>query len=1525
MSVSLAPDWAQHFHPENGVGFASGYYVYVYESGTTDYKVSYTDPSQTSVHTQPIVLNSQGRYPGKGLYLVDDEAYTLVFSKELLPGGTPIHSVDEVYGVGTGGGDVDISLPSQTVLGNISAGTTDGYPVDIESDIDTADDANIPNVELVRNALDEKLDNSGDNTYTGNLDIDGSLTVNGEPIDTKKVKVSSNDSTEGFLEDKIVGAGDASVTTISEGGDEKIQIEVTIPEEDYRTKVDAEDTDPGYLIDKIAAGAGITIDDGGDEIIISAFLQNETEMAAISLYKDAGGDFSFTPAYPFDMTGVSYNMDNLSDNETFTIASSKIASVDGGLYLITAQSTSSITDGSYADMVLVQYDSSDVELNRVRMRIENTTSDSDEENHNVAEAVFKLSAGDYVQFGYENYTGTIYLYDVTYSAIRLTATTPDGTGDAPYLTRWIAPNKLGQSSLKENVGNIWTSSAADNDPTFIGNCYDNIIIASNQAVIDNASGNTIIGSYPTAVNTINGGGASNLILGKDNTCASANTQYMLGNDNSSSNGAEGITIGYGNTHDANGETIVIGQNNDVSSCSVITVMGSENTNIVGGGEGVLIGNHNDSIIMGPVTAIVNNSTAGTQIGGDRVIIAADMDLSTIPGGKGVVIGTGDEAGVGSSWTQIMGEVLDNDGNHPTDGQFLTSNADGALEWHPDINMYDAVVHSEAEWIAAMESDTVSTIFVDTDDYFQTQDVTVGNIAKAIFSNRYKLNIGKTYTFQAQARFYTPVDTIGDTLILDGSASIYMTTLTSGQPTDVEVDTGVTLYYEYFNGGLGYASIGGTGTAEQLFWWNTNKNVAGIEKQGFPIDDTDAVMSIDEGTRTFSVTPSGTKFSFYIAGKQIIKTSVQSVTWADTQGRHFFYFDEDGVLQTTDTFTYDLVLDPSAYCSYIYWDVDAQEATLFTNQKHTDQFPARLIQTQDMVTGAEYAAGLGLTDLVVDANGSLDAHAQFGVDGGDIVDSDIITEITTKVSTQGFGVFYKDENDDVRRIVNSGFSVLTDIDAGIGSTGRLIYNDWGDAVTPLKVVPNGDYVLCHVFAIQNVNQTERIIAVLGNAYYSNEPQAKTGAETEMISIIEGYSLGIGGDLVPIATVIFQTNDSYTNTVKARVIAPDDGDYIDWRRTRALGTSGSTAEQYWSRDTSGADPILRPVNDGDWLTTQVLVLEEPDTEPNHAEGLLYYDSGAHSIQLDGETTGTSLSLGREQWCRAYNNTGAEIANGTVVYCQQGADESGYVVAQVALANANSKVTCTFVGIATETIANGDYGEVTISGAVQGINTSSWSNGDILYVSTTSGQMTNIAPAYPNFECKVGKVLASSTTDGVIHVSPDVDPPVGGGGAVQLGIETFPISLITDLYSNNLGSSNALYLSTLVFPTANMTVNYMSCFVTQTGANQGTRLGIYTPGASDTLIGQTVYKSDAFTIGVNTLAMTSPVTLTAGTPYLFAIQSSSNGTQFGYKSDGITTNRPNHLAAYDGFNPANPSAGMESPSARTQSGYRIWLSAS
>lgn len=80
----------------------------------------------------------------------------------------------------------------------------------------------------------------------------------------EKVKVSAYDTTEGYLNGKLVAGDHVTLTEQTPGGDETLEVAST----DETVKVSADDTTEGYLEDKVTEGPGVkltTLNPGGNE------------------------------------------------------------------------------------------------------------------------------------------------------------------------------------------------------------------------------------------------------------------------------------------------------------------------------------------------------------------------------------------------------------------------------------------------------------------------------------------------------------------------------------------------------------------------------------------------------------------------------------------------------------------------------------------------------------------------------------------------------------------------------------------------------------------------------------------------------------------------------------------------------------------------------------------------------------------------------------------------------------------------------------------------------------------------------------------------------------------------------------------------------------------------------------------------------------------------------------------------------------------------------------------------------------
>lgn len=121
---------------------------------------------------------------------------------------------------------------------------------------------------------------------------------------------------------------------------------------------------------------------------------------------------------------------------------------------------------------------------------------------------------------------------------------------------------------------------------------------------------------------------------------------------------------------------------------------------------------------------------------------------------------------------------------------------------------------------------------------------------------------------------------------------------------------------------------------------------------------------------------------------------------------------------------------------------------------------------------------------------------------------------------------------------------------------------------------------------------------------------------------------------------------------------------------------------------------------------------------------------------------------------NSTGATINKGTVVGFA-GVGSNNYLSISKYLAD-GSTPSLYLLGVTDETLPDsGSIGVVTVWGHVSGIDTSTFSIGDILYASpTVAGAFTNIKPTAPNVVIPVAAVLKVGLTDGEIFVRPTIE---------------------------------------------------------------------------------------------------------------------------------------------------------------------------
>ncbi len=170
----------------------------------------------------------------------------------------------------------------------------------------------------------------------------------------------------------------------------------------------------------------------------------------------------------------------------------------------------------------------------------------------------------------------------------------------------------------------------------------------------------------------------------------------------------------------------------------------------------------------------------------------------------------------------------------------------------------------------------------------------------------------------------------------------------------------------------------------------------------------------------------------------------------------------------------------------------------------------------------------------------------------------------------------------------------------------------------------------------------------------------------------------------------------------------------------------------------------------------------------------DDGTMDI---GQYGGTVLQVGQELQYYAKNTSGGLIANGTPVMFTGTVGSSGKLTFGLAVAD-GSVLADYMMGVATQDIADNDFGYVTSFGLVRGFNTTGapygevWADGDLLYFDpATPGTWTNVKPVAPAIDVPVAVVINAGS---------------GGSGSIFVRMTVAEaLSRLQDVYINGTGT--------------------------------------------------------------------------------------------------------------------------------------------
>lgn len=162
-----------------------------------------------------------------------------------------------------------------------------------------------------------------------------------------------------------------------------------------------------------------------------------------------------------------------------------------------------------------------------------------------------------------------------------------------------------------------------------------------------------------------------------------------------------------------------------------------------------------------------------------------------------------------------------------------------------------------------------------------------------------------------------------------------------------------------------------------------------------------------------------------------------------------------------------------------------------------------------------------------------------------------------------------------------------------------------------------------------------------------------------------------------------------------------------------------------------------------------------------GLIQWNATDGTFDM-GMLNGSTLQVGQEMYF--FGKASGAIANGEV--CEFAGVQGDHILMKKAVGAEINASPHYLIGVATNNIANGDFGYVTWFGKINGVYTKTpangdnadWAAGDILYFNKTTGQLTKTVPTAPDTIISVAAVIKEQTgvaENGIIIVRPQITP--------------------------------------------------------------------------------------------------------------------------------------------------------------------------
>jgi len=202
----------------------------------------------------------------------------------------------------------------------------------------------------------------------------------------------------------------------------------------------------------------------------------------------------------------------------------------------------------------------------------------------------------------------------------------------------------------------------------------------------------------------------------------------------------------------------------------------------------------------------------------------------------------------------------------------------------------------------------------------------------------------------------------------------------------------------------------------------------------------------------------------------------------------------------------------------------------------------------------------------------------------------------------------------------------------------------------------------------------------------------------------------------------------------------------------GGGGSTFPYTGSAIISGSLIVTGSTAVSGGISTQYIDFDI-NTVPAFSTGRVNWVDDTKTIAIDTELSGFQIEVGHQNVIRVRNETGTTISRGRVVYLSGSSGNRPLIYTSSFEIDPTSAGT---VGLVAADISTSNNGYVISNGLIRDINTTAYTAGAVLYLSS-SGQLSTTAPVAPLHGVRLGKVITSAVS-GIIHVDVDNGYEIG-----------------------------------------------------------------------------------------------------------------------------------------------------------------------